>query len=130
MTISRSLYILIHMNFKIIDPLTGICSGAIIAFAVSQIIPTDWNMFLAMAVGGGIGMVLKFVLLLLLAPFFGAFEVMIPLSIIAMSVGMLSGMASAQGSVPDGCISVTGGIIGLAVSAAIYFSNKKLVRLQ
>ena len=118
------------MNFKIIDPLTGTCSGVIIAFAVSQIIPADWNMFLAMAVGGGIGMVLKFVLLLLLAPFFGAFEVMIPLSIIAMSVGMLSGMISAQGSVPAWCISVTGGIIGLTVSMAIYFSNKKLVRFQ
>jgi len=118
------------MNFKIIDPLTGTCSGAIIAFVVSQIIPTDWNMFLAMAVGGGIALVLKFVLLLLLAPFFGAFEVMIPLSITAMSVGMLSGMMSAHGSVPDGCIFVTGGMIGLAVSAAIYFSNKKLTRLQ
>ena len=118
------------MNLKIIDPLTGACSGAIIAFAVSQIIPTDWNMFLAMAVGGAIGMALKFVLLLLLAPFFGAFEVMIPLSIIAMSVGMLSGMAVAQGSVPDGCISVTGGMIGLTVAMAIYFSNKKLTRLQ
>ena len=118
------------MNFKIIDPLTGTCSGVIIAFAVSQIIPPGWNMFLAMAVGGGIGMILKFVLLLGLAPFFGAFEVMIPLSIIAMSVGMLSGMASAHGGVPDGCIFVTGGIIGLAVSMAIYFSNKKLVRLQ
>lgn len=116
------------MNFRIIDSLIGTCSGAIIAFAVSQIIPAHWNMFLAMAVGGGIGMVLKFILLLLLAPFFGAFEVMIPLSIIAMSVGMLSGMMS--GSVPAGCISATGGILGLAVSVAIYFSNKKLTRLQ
>ena len=115
------------MNFKIIDPLVGFCSGAIIAFAVSQTIPTGLNMFLAMAVGGGIGMVFKFVFLLLLAPFFGAFEVMIPLSIIAMSVGMLAGMASAQGDVPTECISVTGGVIGLTVSTVIYFSNKKLV---
>lgn len=74
-------------------------------------------------------MVLKFVLLLLLAPFFGAFEVMIPLSIIAMSVGMISGMAAAEGSIPDECIFVTGGMIGLAVSIAIYISNKKLLRL-
>jgi hypothetical protein len=118
------------MNFKIIDTLVGACSGATIAFAVSQIIPTGWNMFLAMAVGGGIGMVLKFVFLLLLAPFFGAFEVMIPLSIIAMSVGMLSGMVSAQGDVPNECIWITGGIIGMVVSTVIYFSNKKLVHPQ
>jgi len=112
------------MNFKIIDPLVGFCSGAIIAFAVSQIIPTGWNMLLAMAVGGSIGMVFKFVFLLLLAPFFGAFEVMIP------SVGMLAGMASAQGGIPTECISVTGGVIGLTVSTIIYFSNKKLVCLK
>jgi len=118
------------MNFKIIDTLVGACSGAMIAFAISQIVSTDWNMFLAMAVGGGIGLVFKFILLLLLAPFFGAFEVMIPLSIIAMSVGMLSGMMSAQGGVPEGCILVTGGIIGVAVSTVIYFSNKKLVHPQ
>jgi hypothetical protein len=87
-------------------------------------------MFLAMAVGGGIGMTLKFFLLLLLAPFFGAFEVMIPLSIIAMSVGMLSGMVTAQGGVPVWCLTATGGIIGLAVSVAVYFSNKKQLRNQ
>lgn len=118
------------MNFKKIDSLIGTCSGAIIAFAVTQIVPTHGNMFLAMTVGGGIGMVLKFILLILLAPFFGAFEVMIPLSIIAMSVGMLSGMAASQGSVPDGYISAAGGIMGLAVSSAIYFSNQRLLRNQ
>lgn len=128
MTILRPLYILTRMNFKIIDPLVGFCSGAIIAFAVCQIIPEGWNMVLAMALGGSIGMLLKFALLLLLAPFFGAFEVMIPLSIIAMSVGMLSGMAAAQGGATAECISAVGGIIGLAISTAIYFSNNKLAQ--
>ena len=67
---------------------------------------------------------------LLIAPFFGAFEVMIPLSIIAMSVGMLAGMVSAQGGVPTECISVAGGMIGVTVSTIVYFSNKKLVCLK
>ena len=115
------------MNFKIIDALVGACSGAMIAFTVSRIVSPDWNIFLAMAVGGGIGLVFKFTLLLLLAPFFGAFEVMIPLSVIAMSVGMLSGMAA--GNFNGGCVWITGGIMGLAVSTVIYFSNKKLTRL-
>jgi predicted ATP-dependent Lon-type protease len=128
LTILQPLYILTRMNFKIIDPLVGFCSGAIIAFAVSQVIPEGWNMILAMAVGGSVGMLLKFIFLLLLAPFFGAFEVMIPLSIIAMSVGMLSGMAAAQGSATAECISATGGIIGLAISTAIYFSNNRLTK--
>jgi len=113
------------MNFKNIDWLIGTFSGIIIAFTVSQTIPAHWNMFLAMAVGGGIGMVLQFILLILLAPFFGAFEVMIPVSIIAMVVGMLSGMAA--GSVPGECITATGGILGLTVAILIYFSNKKLL---
>jgi hypothetical protein len=130
LTILRPLYILTRMNFKIIDPLVGFCSGAIIAFAVSQIIPEGWNMFLAMVVGGGVGMFLKFIFLLLLAPFFGAFEVMIPLSLIAMSVGMLSGMAAAQGGFSGACILAAGGIIGLAVSTVIYYSNKKLAHPQ
>ncbi len=116
------------MNFKVIDSLIGICSGVIIAFTVSQIIPIGWNMFLAMAVGGAIGMVLKFILLLLLAPFFGAFEVMIPLSLIAMSVGMLSGMSTTLGSIPVACIVATGGVLGFTVAVCIYFSNKKLLR--
>ena len=116
------------MNFKVIDLLIVTCSGAIIAFAVSQIIPAHWNMFLAMAVGGVIGMVLKFMLLILLAPFFGAFEVMIPVSLIAMMVGMLSGISAAQGSVPVECIVAVGGVLGFTVALLIYFSNKKLLR--
>jgi hypothetical protein len=116
------------MNFKVIDGLIGTLSGAIIAVAVSQIIPAHWNMFLGMAVGGAIGMILKFLLMICLIPFFGAFEVMIPLSIIAMMVGMLSGMATAHGSVPGWCITATGGVLGFTVAVYIYFSNKKLLR--
>jgi len=116
------------MNFKVIDLLIGTSSGAIIAFAVSQIIPAHWNMFLAMAVGGVIGMILKFMLLIILAPFFGAFEVMIPVGIIAMLVGMMSGMAATQASATEGCITATGAVLGFTVAVCIYFSNKKLQR--
>jgi hypothetical protein len=115
------------MNFKIIDLLIGTLSGAVIAFTVNQLIPGHWNVLLAMAVGGVFGVVLKFVLLMLLAPFFGAFEVMIPLSLISMTVGMLSGMATVHESVPGGCIAAGGGIIGFSVAVGIYFSNKKLL---
>lgn len=116
------------MNFKIIDLLIGSCSGTIIAFAVVQTIPVDWNMFLAMVAGGVISMILKFTLLILLAPFFGAFEVMIPVGIIAMIVGMLSGMATVHSSVPNGCIVAGGGVLGFVIAVFIYFSNKKLAR--
>lgn len=115
------------MNFKIIDLLIGTLSGSVIAFTVDQLVPGHWNMLLAMAVGGALGMVLKFILLVLLAPFFGAFEVMIPLSLIAMTVGMLSGMATVHESVPSECIAVGGGMIGFSVAVGIYFSNKKLL---
>lgn len=116
------------MNFKFIDLLIGTCSGVIIAFTVSQIIPGHWNMFLGMVAGGAIGMVLKFLLLILLAPFFGAFEVMIPVGIIAMLVGMMSGMAATQSRFTNGCIVAMGGILGFTVAVCIYLSNNKLQR--
>ena len=73
-------------------------------------------------------MVLKFLLLIFLAPFFGAFEVMIPLGIIAMLVGMMSGMAAVHGGVPFWCIPAAGGIIGFVVAVLIYLANNKRVR--
>lgn len=73
-------------------------------------------------------MALKFTLLILLAPFFGAFEVMIPVSLIAMIVGMGSGMAASEGSAPVWCITTIGGLTGWIVAMIIFFSNKNLLR--
>ncbi len=116
------------MNFKIIDYTIGTVSGIIIAFTVLQIIPGHWNMLLGMLAGSVIGMALKFVLLIGLAPFFGAFEVMIPVSLIAMIVGMVSGMAATAGPIPAGCVYAAGGAIGFAIAGMVLRSNRKLTQ--
>jgi hypothetical protein len=113
------------MNFKIIDPLIGAGSGAAIATLVYFILPGDWNMIPCMIAGGLSGMGIAFFLTLLLMPFFGAFEVMIPLHIIGMITGMMVGMALTLGSTPTVCLTTLGGLTGITVAIIIYFSNKK-----
>ena len=113
------------MNFKIIDPLIGAGSGAAIATLVYFILPGDWNMIPCMIAGGLSGMGIAFFLTLLLMPFFGAFEVMIPLHIIGMITGMMVGMALTLGSTPTLCLTTLGGLTGITVAIIIYFSNKK-----
>ena len=115
-------------NYKIIDPLIGILCGAFIAFAVHLTVPSHWNMFAAMMVGGMLGMLVKFPLMFLLVPLFGAFEVMIPLSIIAMLAGMASGMAATVDATPHLSAVSMGAIIGLAVVIAVQITNRKFAR--
>ena len=116
------------MNFKIIDPLTGAGSGAIIAGAVYLALPEGWNMIQGMIAGGAVGMGCAFFLMILLMPFFGSFEVMIPVGIIGMLVGMTVGMTLALNPAPAFCLIALGGLMGLTVAIIIYFSNKKHLR--
>jgi hypothetical protein len=113
------------MNFKIIDPLIGAGSGAAIATLVYFILPGDWNMIPGMIAGGLSGMGISFLLTLILMPFFGAFEVMIPLHIVGMLTGMMVGMVSTLESTPIFCLTTLGGLTGLTVAIIIYFSNKR-----
>lgn len=114
------------MNYKLIDLLTGIFSGACIAFFTCQLVPHDWNMLSGMLLGMAVGMVLHLVLMFLLVPFFGAFEVMVPLHIIGMIVGMAGGMATSM-NISTFWITLAGGVTGWIVAVGIHYSNKKLV---
>ena len=104
------------MNLKIADFFIGAFSGSLVACVVS-LLPQP-----SMILGGLVGMALALPLKVLLMPFFGAFEVTIPLGIIGMTVGMTTGMLSLSG---NAAISL-GGSVGLIVSTIIYFSNKQL----
>ena len=115
------------MNYKIIDPAVGILSGVIIASTVVKIIPPEIHMILGMLGGGLVGMSFKLLLTLILAPFFGAFEVMIPLILTGMAVGMLAGMAAAQEAHPE-IIIAGGGAVGLGIALAVMRSNKNLTQ--
>lgn len=116
------------MNYKIIDPLIGFFSGAIVASTAAWLASPDWDMFPAMLAGGVCGMILQLFLTLLLMPFFGAFEVMIPLAIIGMLAGMGGGMAATLADVSRLFITATGGALGLAVTAWVCYSHRSLTQ--
>ena len=113
------------MNLKIADFFIGTFSGGLVALVVFLLLSSPSNMLLAMVLGGLIGMMLALQLKILLMPFFGAFEVIIPLGIIGMGVGMTAGMLSAIPSISGYAVITWGDIAGFLVSTIIYFSNKR-----
>ncbi|MZG54653.1 MAG: hypothetical protein F3743_04175 [Nitrospinae bacterium] len=116
------------MIFKIADFFIGTFSGGAMAFCIHMIIPAEINMFLGMFLGGAVGMVMMLAMMLVLMPLFGAFEVMIPLHINGMLVGMASGMLTTLSSVTSNHLTILGALIGFSVSIYIYFSNKYLTQ--
>jgi hypothetical protein len=108
------------MILKIADFFVGTFSGALVAGVVYYISPP----FMPMLLGGLIGMLLVIPLKIFLMPLFGAFEVMIPLSIIGMTVGMGAGMLSFT-TVSSNIVIASGALTGLIVAITVYFSNKR-----
>ena len=113
------------MNLKIADFFIGTFSGGLVALVVFLLLSSPSNMLLAMVLGGLIGMMLVLPLKILLMPFFGAFEIIIPLGIIGMGVGMTAGMLSAIPSISGYAVITWGDIAGFLVSTIIYFSNNR-----
>jgi len=116
----KSFFNIIKMILKIADFFIGTFSGALIAKVVSYISPP----FMPMLTGGLIGMALALSLKIALMPVFGAFEVMIPVSITGMIVGMSSGMLS--NIVASNIVITSGALTGFIVATTIHFSNKNL----
>ena len=117
------------MNLRIADFCIGTLSGALMAFCSQLAIPPSLNMLLGMVLGALIGMGLMVILMVLLMPFFGAFEVMIPLHIYAMLVGMPAGMLSTLPSLELFDVTLGGTAIGFFVALQVYLSNKRLTEL-
>ena len=116
------------MNLRIADFCIGTLSGDLMAFCSQLAIPPSLNMLLGMALGALMGMGLMVILMVLLMPFFGAFEVMIPLHINAMLVGMPAGMLSTFAYPSLSNLTLVGAIIGFFVYLLVYQSNKKLTQ--
>lgn len=108
------------MNLKIADFFVGAFSGGLVAGLVSYISPP----FMPMLLGGLIGMLLVVPLKIAFMPLFGAFEVMIPLGIIGMTVGMGAGMLSFA-TISSSIVIASGALTGLTVATIVYFSNKR-----
>jgi hypothetical protein len=70
-------------------------------------------------------MAIALALKVVLMPVFGAFEVMIPLGIIGMTVGMAAGILSNIAN--SNIVIAFGALTGLIVATTIYFSNKYLI---
>jgi len=116
------------MNLKIADFFIGTFSGGTVALAVYWAISTQTNMAIAMLLGGLIGMLIVLPLKFLLMPFFGGFDVIIPLGIIGMGVGMTAGMLSAIPNISGYTVIAWGDCAGLLVAIIIYDSNKHLTQ--
>lgn len=115
-----------NMNLKVADFFIGTFSGGTVALVVYLALSPQTNMPLAMVLGGVIGMMFVLPLKFLLMPFFGAFEVVIPLGIIGMGVGMTAGMLSAIPDISGLTVIAWGDLAGLLVALIIYFSNQQL----
>ena len=107
---------------KFIDVITGILSGAAVAWAVCKAVSPEWGMFLAMLGGMTVGMIVCFILMVFLVPPLGAFEVMIPLHNIGMWGGMIAGMSRAAG-ISEPAILLTGASTGFAISLLVLISD-------
>ena len=114
------------MSLRIADFFIGTLSGAFIAFCSYLSVSPNLNMLFGMILGGLIGMSLMMTLMLILMPFFGAFEVMIPLHMNAMFVGMPIGMLSTLPSLSLFNATFGGTVIGFLVALQVYLSNKRL----
>lgn len=116
------------MILKIADFFIGPLSGALMSFCIYLVVEPELNMFLGMILGGVIGMILMLITMIALMPFFGAFEVMIPLHLNGMLVGMSAGMLSTLPSIASNQLIIGGAVIGFLVSLYIHFSNKHLTQ--
>ncbi len=114
------------MNLKIADFFIGTLAGGSVALVVFLLLPHATNRVLAMILGSLIGMTFVLPLKFLLMPFFGAFEVVIPLGIIGMGVGMTAGMLSTIPDISGYALIAWGDSAGFLVATILYFSNKHL----
>ncbi len=116
------------LYFCIGDYLAGLLTGLLTAFAVRAIVGPQWDMVLAMLVGMAVGMLLHLTLLLLVIPFLGTFETMMPSAVIGMYGGMLFGMRDSmqQAYVSRDMALAVGALFGLVVVFGIRWWDRQL----
>ena len=105
--------------FRVGDYAAGAATAALAAGSIHAVVDQSWDMVLAMLVGMGVGTVAHWVVLALVGPLLGFFQVMAPGGIIGMYGGMLFAMRdSMQAASWPGAIGV-GIVFGLLVVGAL-----------
>jgi hypothetical protein len=116
------------LYFRIGDYLAGALTGGVTALAVRMLVGPQWDMVVAMLVGMATGMSVHLVLLLVLVPLFGDFEIMMPGALIGMYGGMLFGMRDSmqQAYVSLGSACAVGVLWGVLVVLAVRWLDHQL----
>lgn len=102
------------------DLLTNALAGAAAALAARGTISDVWNPVVAMPAGMLLGMFASLPVILVLMPFFGAFEVMLPAMLTGMIAGMVVGMLEAMDPLTIPKAALSGGGIGALVVVLVY----------
>lgn len=116
------------LSFRLGDYLAGALTGGLTALAVRLVVGPQWDMVVAMVVGTAVGMTIHLLLLLVLVPLCGDFEVMMPGAVIGMYGGMLFGMRDSmqQASVSLGMACAVGVLWGLLIVLGVRWLDRQL----
>ena len=115
-----------RLYFGVGDLLANPGISALVALMVSVLVANSWHVAPGMVVGMALGIVVAVVGLILLTPFFGAFEIMLPGMTGAMVTGMIVGMRAAMTPIDPGGEAGLGAVIGLAVLIAVRLLDRKI----
>ncbi|MFV8817860.1 hypothetical protein [Haliea sp. E17] len=115
-----------RLYFVMGDLAINVIGGAVIGWLAWLLVPTGWNMWLAMLIAMFAGMLLATLLFLPASVILGAMEVMVPLMLTGMIAGMVTGMRGAMGLIDaDGAL-FEGAVCGLACIVAVWILNNSL----
>ena len=110
------------------DLLANVGLGALVGLIVSSSVGEGWPVVVGMAASMAVGTLVSVPASMLLAPFFGAFEVMLPGMASAMLAGMVVGMRATAGSASHADLAGLGAASGLAVLVAVRLLDRCIRR--
>lgn len=109
-----------RIYFIVGDILACATVGAASGWLTSIIVPGDWFVLAAMAVGMIVGGIVGLLGAILFTPLFGSFEIMLPSSLSGMVAGMALGMVDAIAGI-GWAVTVSGnGLVGLLCLMGTY----------
>ena len=112
--------------FLLGDLVSNVSFGALIGLLASSIFSESWPSLAAMALGMAGAMVLGVPITLLLGVAFGAFELMLPMMLTAMTAGMATPMLAAQGGLSLQAGTCWGAGLGAGSLLSTYLLNAAL----